>query len=333
VFSELSDALIGHENLVSFATVASIAFAMLLDRLLGEPSKWHPLVGYGDLVAWLEKRLNTPAVDAPATCSDAKRNNRVYGVIAWLLATAPIGVLVYGAHHAVMSWSSHLAWLMSSVLLYLCIGQRSLLSHADWIYQPLVSGDLDQAREKVGWIVSRETGEMDEYQITSATVESVLENGNDAIYGALFWFVVAGPVGAVLFRMANTLDAMWGYKNPRYFYFGWCAAKLDDVLGYVPARLAAFCYILVTNTREGWRCWRQQAGQCESPNGGVVMTAGAGALKIKIGGPAIYHGQLKQKIFMGTGSKASGEDIARASKLIERASRLWLMSLLLLSFI
>ena len=97
-------------------------------------------------------------------------------------------------------------------------------------------GDLDEAREKTGWIVSRETDDLPKDQVIRATIESVLENGNDAVFGAVFWFIVAGAPGVVLFRLANTLDAMWGYKNDKYIFFGRTAAYLDDALNWIPAR-------------------------------------------------------------------------------------------------
>ncbi len=315
--------------------VLSVVAACLLDRILGEPKKWHPLVGYGNYLYWLEKRLN-PDSERDNTCQfDTSKahqaNTKRRGITAWCLAVVPI-VAATGAVLELLFYGSFIVyWIICTLVLYVCIGQKSLLEHASWIHRPLVAGDMEQAREKVGWIVSRETSEMDEYQITSATIESVLENGNDAIYGAIFWFMVAGPIGAIVFRMANTMDAMWGYKNSRFIHFGWCAAKLDDALGYLPARLTAISYALAGNTHLALNCWKQQAKHCESPNGGPVMTSGAGALSIAIGGPAVYHGVLKQKQIMGRGSKGTGQDIARACHLVQRSTRIWLVTMSLIA--
>jgi adenosylcobinamide-phosphate synthase len=128
----------------------------------------------------------------------------------------------------------------------------------------------------------------------------------------------------VLYRLSNTLDAMWGYRNARYNEFGWAAARLDDVLNYLPARLTALSYTLLGNTRSAWSCWRRQAPCWDSPNAGPVMAAGAGALQVKLGGEAIYDGKLEQRPDLGCGKAAVPADISRAVALVQRTLYLWL---------
>ncbi|MBL8252600.1 MAG: cobalamin biosynthesis protein CobD, partial [Candidatus Competibacter sp.] len=199
--------------------------AVLLDWRLGEPpNRWHPLVGFG----WLARRVEALGYGPPELSADLRRGRGIgavivllvpFAVAAWLLAAIPL-----------------LGLAVALGLLYLAIGARSLTEHAEAVAAALRAGDLPLARERVGRIVSRDTDDLDEEQISRATVESVLENGCDAIFGALFWFVLAWAPGVVLYRLANTLDALWGYRTPRYRDFGWAAARLDDALNWAPAR-------------------------------------------------------------------------------------------------
>jgi hypothetical protein len=142
------------------------------------------------------------------------------------------------------------------LLLYLAIGRTSLAEHAKAVASALQDADLPLARQRVGMIVSRDTREMNAPDVARAAVESVLENGADAVFGALFWFVVAGTPGVVVYRLANTLDAMWGYKNSRFLRFGWAAARFDDLLNLIPARLTALSYALMGQLSAGHKIVR-----------------------------------------------------------------------------
>ncbi|MND94303.1 cobalamin biosynthesis protein [compost metagenome] len=189
--------------------------------------------------------------------------------------------------------------------------------------------DLAQARLRVGYLVSRETAELDETAVARAATESVLENGSDAVFAALFWFVVAGAPGVVLYRLSNTLDAMWGYRNERFERFGWAAARIDDVLNYLPARLVALTYALLGKTRLALQCWRTQAPAWDSPNAGPVMAAGAGALGVQLGGAAVYHGELHERAQLGEGPAADADAIERGWRLVRHGVWLWLLVLCL----
>ena len=329
---------------IPFAWLGMLAAAgVLLDLLLGEPRRWHPLVGFGRLANAIEARLNRRTGDTGA--------GRLPGVLAWSLAVLPWVALSCGA----------LAWLqrdiglaeaareglrvllaqrdtaapliatlaMHVVLLYACLGLRSLRDHTAPISAALANGDLETARRLTSYIVSRDTADASDTDLAKASVESLLENGNDAVFGTLFWFAVAGGPGALLFRLANTLDAMWGYRNPRFTRFGWTAARIDDVLNWIPARLTACSNALLGKTRLALCCWRSQATAWPSPNAGPVMSAGAGALGLALGREATYDGIPEVRPPLGMGAAPQRADIGRAWRLVWRATVLWVAVLML----
>ena len=295
--------------------------ALLLDKLLGEPQRAHPLVWFGNCITAIEKKYY-----GGAEISFAKRQWR--GFLSACILIAPAALLATALEN-----TPYVGSIFSVAILYCCLGLQSLHDHARAVAEPLLAGDLDSAREKVGWIVSRDTKNMDEIQITRATIESVLENGNDAVFATLFWFFLLGAPGAVLLRTANTLDAMWGYKTERYLHFGRFAAKLDDVLNWIPARLTAITFSLLGNTARAFHCWKKQAHFCSSPNGGPVMTAGAGSLQITLGGRAMYHGEWQEKIIMGEGAEPHTHDIERALQLVRNSALLWVVVYALIGII
>ncbi len=285
-----------------------LPLALALDAWLGEPRRFHPLIGFGRLAQALENRLWGDAIWR--------------GALALLLLILPFTLIAL----FIPPWPWSLA--LDLLLLYLAIGWRSLGEHAGRVRNALASGDLARARKAVSHLVSRDTADLHEAAIAKATVESVLENGNDALFGALFWFVVAGPPGVLLYRLTNTLDAMWGYRTERYRRFGWAAARLDDLLNWAPARLTALSYALAGHVTQALACWRQQGPVWKSPNAGPVMAAGAGSLGVLLGGPAIYHGIAQVRPPLGSGRPAGTQDIDRALGLIRRALALWIVAAL-----
>ncbi len=293
----------------------------MLDALFGEPKRWHPLVGFGRWAQYFEGRLNTDTVSGTLA-------QRLLGVLAVVCAVGPWMLMV-----TVASLQPALHYWVAVAALYFALGHRSLRQHALRVHGALAAGNLDNARTQVGYMVSRDTANMDSRAVAAATVESVLENGNDAVFGALFWFLIAGAPGVLLFRLSNTLDAMWGYRTPRYLYFGWAAARFDDVLNFIPARLTALTYALIGSTGTALRCWRLQARAWESPNAGPVMAAGAGALGLGLGGGAYYHGQWEERPPLGMGAAPDAGSIHAALRLVRSGVVLWVLLVIVVEVI
>lgn len=286
----------------------------LLDRLLAEPGHWHPLVGFGNLASWMQSRFNR-VPQRPMV-------SLISGCLSWALLILPI---LFGYLWIYPNLNS--GWLVDVSLLYLALGGKSLVLHIQPIQQALKHDDLPDARSKLSYIVSRETEDLNREQISSATVESILENSNDAIYAALFWFALAGAPGVLLYRLSNTLDAMWGYRNPRFEYFGKFAARMDDLLNVVPAWLTACWFSMqIKSLRTIKRVWFQGLNW-KSPNAGLVMASGAASIGVQLGGAATYHGQLQLRPVLGYGEKADLSAISRALARINMTAYIWLIVL------
>ncbi|WP_404440864.1 adenosylcobinamide-phosphate synthase CbiB [Stutzerimonas chloritidismutans] len=281
-----------------------------LDVLLGEPRRRHPLVMFGEVANRLEGHFNGPD----------GRGWRSHGVTAWCIAVLPLTVVAW-----LLSLLPGIGWWVEVLVLYVALGLRSLGEHLLPVASALRQGRLADARIRVGYIVSRDTSGLDEHGVARAATESALENGSDAVFAALFWFALAGAPGVVLYRLSNTLDAMWGYRNARFGRFGWAAARIDDGLNYLPARLVALTYAVLGQTRTAVRCWRRQASRWDSPNAGPVMAAGAGALGVSLGGPAIYHGEVHVRPVLGEGAAPMPGDIERSLDLVWGGVGLWLL--------
>ncbi|HEV8695711.1 MAG TPA: adenosylcobinamide-phosphate synthase CbiB [Lysobacter sp.] len=293
--------------------------AVLLDAVFGEPRRAHPLVTFGSWARRVERWLHA--------------DRCIAGVLAWLIAVLPLVLLAWGMAHVATLISPWLALVFNAGVLYLAIGLRSLGEHAQPVADALDRNDLVAARAAVGRMVSRDTAPLEPAQVSAAATESVLENGNDAVFGALLWFALLGAPGAVLYRLANTLDAMWGYRTPRYENFGWASARSDDLLNLVPARLTALGYTLLGNTTRALRCWRRQAPLWDSPNAGPVMAAGAGALGVRLGGAAPYDGVWEPRPDLGEGATPDAGSIRRALRLVRAGVVLWLTVALALAWI
>ena len=271
-----------------------IILALVLDALLGDP-RWlpHPV----RLMGWLALR-----------CEGLIRaiipSEKLAGIITVILVLAGTGLTGWAMIRLAEIFHPVAETVVSVLLLYTCLAARDLIAHSSEVHGALQKEDLEEARKRVGMIVGRDTSELDEAGVVKAAVESVAENTVDGITAPLFWAVIGGPVGALLYKGVNTMDSTFGYKNERYLYFGWAAARLDDLANWLPARLtgmvmvvaALFCRLSPLNA---WRIFWRDRNQHASPNAGQSEASMAGALGLQLGGVATYFGREVSKPTIG----------------------------------
>lgn len=278
----------------------ALILALLLERMFGDPdSRWHPVAWFGRWASWWEARLYAPW--------------RWRGVLLWWVVVLPWLLVVVLA-----LWvAADGAWLVEAVSLWICIGWCSLFGHVDRV---LAAEDVATARMQVAHIVSRDTGQMSLEDTRLAALESLAENASDAVIAPIFWFLVLGAPGAILYRMVNTLDAMWGYRNARFSRFGWWAAKVDDVANYVPARITALLLLAAGRSR-AWRAMQQQATTHASPNAGWPEAALAFAANIRLGGPVLRDGKMDFRPDYGPALAVAADEMAamRARRMVQLA--------------
>lgn len=272
--------------------------AFLIDTIIGDPrTKYHPVVLMGKLIALLEHCFYR--------ADDSDNKKFVMGImlviITLLISYEVAAAIMLLSYQLPFSWGSA---AVGGLLLSFTISPNSLAKAGKGIYALLIMGELTEAREKVGWIVGRDTKDLDDAEIVRATIETIAENTVDGIIAPLFFFVLGGVPLAVLYRAANTMDSMIGYKNEKYLYFGRGAAKLDDVLNYIPARITAMLFlfsalILGFDYQNAYRIMQRDAAKHPSPNGGYAEATMAGALHIRLGGMNSYFGRKSFRAYMG----------------------------------
>lgn len=336
-----------------------ILAAVGLDLILGDP-RWlpHPVRGIGLLASRLE-RLTRRMLSCPAGATLA---HAAGAAVAQSVQPAPVveftslsptrekfagilsALLVY-AFAGLAAWSlltlagmahPHAADAASVVIIYTSIAARDLGRHGLAVYRPLVKGDLVAARKKVSWIVGRDTANLDEQGIARAAVESVAESTVDGVTAPLFFAVIFGPIGAIVYRAVNTLDSMFGHKDERYRNFGWASARVDDLANYIPARITAplMCLaaaILGQNPSRALRTFLRDGRKHQSPNSGLSEAAMAGAMGVQLGGVNYYDGQPIEKPTIGQARTAlTARHILTANAMMFVTAALFLAAMLAL---
>jgi adenosylcobinamide-phosphate synthase len=305
-----------------------LVFALLLDAMAGEP-KWlyqrlpHPVVLMSGFLMAGERLLNKVAWPR-----GRRRLGGICLIVGAVAIMAAAGIVIEDAL-AGMEYGYLILVLLAAMLL----AARSLYDHVRDVKDALISGaGLDAARATVGKIIGRRTDDLDETAISRASIESLAESFSDGVVAPAFWFLLAGLPGLLVFKMVSTADSMIGYRNDRYQDFGWAAARLDDVLNLLPARLTALLFALVAiwfgrGAQTLGTAW-QQARRHASPNAGWPEAAMAGALDIRLGGPRIYPGEvIVDGAWFGSGGDANTRKISQALQLSVLA---WLAMVLLL---
>ena len=265
-----------------------------VDLLFGDP-RWlpHPVKLIGRFAAALEAPLRRVIPNA-----------RVAGVIAVLAVLAMTGGVAFALVEGAVHFNPIAGDIVSIALLYTCFAGRDLALHSHRVYRALADDDLPEARRRVAMLVGRDTEHLDEPEVVRGAVESVAENMVDGVTAPIFFAVLGGPVGALLYKAVNTLDSTFGYKNERYLQFGWASARLDDVVNYLPARvtapLAVFTAALLGLRPLGaWRIFRRDGRKHPSPNSGLTEATVAGALGVQLGGLNYYFGEPSERPRMG----------------------------------
>jgi adenosylcobinamide-phosphate synthase len=299
-----------HETLRGVPTpthpAAGIAAGWLADLLLADPRRGHPVALFGQGAAAAERYCY-----ADSRLAGVAHTGALLGVLA-----AAAGVVSRSAGRRAPAAASVVLGLAT----FVALGGTSLARLGNEMAALLSAGEIDGARALLPSLCGRDPSVLDRAGLTRAAVESIAENTSDAQVAPLLWAAVAGVPGVLVYRGANTLDAMIGNRSPRYRRFGWAAARLDDVLNYVPARVAgalvALCAPVVGGSPlAAVRAWRRDAARHPSPNAGVVEASFAGALGIRLGGPTQYAHELEIRPTLGDGRIPEVADLARAVRL------------------
>ena len=297
-------------------TTLAILAGCGLDLLLGDPHRvYHPVRLIGLLIRGLERGLR-------AVLPYNKEGERIAGSFLAVLVPSVTGAVCWLLLFLAARAGTVVHFLIMTLMCYSLLAGRALSDESMKVYQKLKEGDLEGAREAVSMIVGRDTRELTAEGVTKAAVETVAENTSDGVVAPLMFLAIGGPVAGWMYKAVNTMDSMVGYRNDRYRYFGTAAARLDDVLNFLPARVSGILMVLCANaagldSRNAWRIFRRDRKRHASPNSAQTEAAMAGALRIQLAGDASYFGKVVKKPTLGDPiRKVEAEDIRRANRLM-----------------
>jgi adenosylcobinamide-phosphate synthase len=297
--------------------------ALVLDAAIGWPQSLyrrlgHPVGAFARIIDLAERRWNDPSR------SDGDR--RMAGVATVLITLAIAGGTGWVLQSLLLAIAGSCAWPLIALLAWPGLAQRSLCDHVRPVAEALERQDIAAARAAVGMVVGRDTADLDEAGVARAAIESLAESFCDGVVAPLFWLLVLGLPGIWAYKAINTADSMIGHREERWCAFGWAAARTDDVMNFVPARLAGL--LICLSGRRGWRILWRDASNHASPNAGWPEAAMAGVLRLRLAGPIAYDGILSPKPWIGEGDRpASARDIRHGLNIYRRACLcLWIMA-------
>lgn len=303
-------------------TLAALLTGYVLDLIFGDPRQiYHPIRIIGNLIAVLEKGIRKVF---PKTSKGELAGGTVLVVLVVLICTAVPAALL-----GLAAWIHPVVyWLLASFWCWQILATKSLKTESMKVYAPLKERDLPAARRAVAMIVGRDTERLTEEGVAKAAVETVAENTSDGIVAPLIFLALGGPALGFFYKAVNTMDSMVGYKNERYLYFGRTAARLDDVLNFLPSRISAWLMILAAaflgrDGKNAKRIYLRDRRNHASPNSAQTEAVMAGALRVQLAGDAWYFGELYKKPTIGDPFRAvEPEDIVRANRLMYLTSAL-----------
>lgn len=305
------------ENLLMIERyIPAVVLAFILDLIFGDP-RWlyHPVRIIGNMISLFEKMLR-------AIFPKNKAGERIAGVFLVILVTGITTSFAWGVLHVLYGWNFFAGFALETFWCYQLLATKSLKVESMRVYDAVKSGDVEKARYAVSMIVGRDTKSLSMEGVTKAAVETVAENSSDGIIAPLLFMMIGGAVGAFLYKSINTMDSMVGYVDGRFKYFGTFAAKLDDVVNFIPARLAGLMMIAASflcgfdGKNANKIFWRDRKNHA-SPNSAHTESVMAGALDVQLAGDAWYFGVLHKKMTIGDAIRpVEAEDIPRSNKLL-----------------
>lgn len=279
----------------------------IADLVMGDPERLpHPIVWFGKVIAWFERMLNKG------------RGRRAKGVITALILIGAVFAGMFFLLRWVDSINVFLGLAVKAILVFYCLAGTTLIREVRKVFEA-VDRSLEEGRQQVARIVGRDTSELTEQEVRIAALETLAENLSDGVVAPVFWYAILGVPGMMAYKMVNTLDSMIGYRTQRYRLFGWCAARIDDVANYLPARLTTLLMLTVTGRFRLLNFVTWFGREHASPNSGYPEAALAGILDCRFGGPHTYFGEVIDKPYIGTNDRPiTTADMERAVSINRR---------------